>query len=205
MLKEKIDIFDASCNHIGEEYKDVAHKKGLWHKIFNCWIINPKDKTIIVQLRGAEVQHTPNKFHVSAAGHIQAGEDLMQAVVRELDEEIGLAVNEDELLFSRDSCFEYGVCQDGVPCVNREFYREYFLKSEALLQDYPMQPEEVDGVFVVKIADGLQLFSGEVDSIKAKGIMREENKEVVLEIRAEDFAVSKDYYMEVFKSANKHI
>lgn len=42
-MVEMIDIFDENYTYIGCAEKSVAHKFGLWHQTFQCWIIRRRD------------------------------------------------------------------------------------------------------------------------------------------------------------------
>ena len=39
MADEIIDIYDSNMNHLGTAPRSQAHKEGLWHKAFHCWIV----------------------------------------------------------------------------------------------------------------------------------------------------------------------
>ncbi len=38
MADELIDIFDENMNLLGTAMKSQAHREGLWHKTFHCWL-----------------------------------------------------------------------------------------------------------------------------------------------------------------------
>ena len=40
--EELIDIYDENMNCIGTASKAQAHREGLWHKAFRCWVIKPE-------------------------------------------------------------------------------------------------------------------------------------------------------------------
>ena len=95
MADEMIDIYDSEMNLLGVAMKSQAHKEGLWHKAFHCWIIS-EDGNIWLQLRGADKQLYPNLLDISCAGHIQVGESVKLGGLRELEEELGLQLKEND-------------------------------------------------------------------------------------------------------------
>jgi len=204
-MGEKLDIFDVNFNHIGVEDREVAHQNGLWHQTFHCWIVNPKNQTVIVQLRGANVKNYPNKLHISSAGHLSAGETVMDGV-REVEEEIGLKLKEANLINLGTYLNVKDQINDGKPYIDREFARTYFIKDETPLNQYIMQPEEIDGIYEIKIEDGLKLFSDEQKEISIKGISRLTNSEEIINVKFEDFVNNgKNYYLKVFIMAERLI
>ncbi len=62
------------------------------------------DIELLFQKRSPYVDRNANKWDVSGGGHINSGEDILTAAVRELREEIGASVDASELeyLFSRN-------------------------------------------------------------------------------------------------------
>jgi isopentenyldiphosphate isomerase len=52
-MNEKIDILNDKYEFVGTSSKQEAHKKGLWHRVFTCILVNPKHKTILLQKKGS--------------------------------------------------------------------------------------------------------------------------------------------------------
>lgn len=73
-----------------------AHKKGICHGISAVGIIN-EDGKILIQKRYKTKKDEPNKWDLSSAGHIDIGEDSIQAALRELHEELGIKFNINDL------------------------------------------------------------------------------------------------------------
>ncbi|MFR3313045.1 MAG: hypothetical protein ACLTT2_02255 [Alphaproteobacteria bacterium] len=48
MADELIDIYDENMNHLGTAMKSQAHREGLWHRVFHCWIVNKDSKKSLV-------------------------------------------------------------------------------------------------------------------------------------------------------------
>ncbi|MEP3384912.1 MAG: NUDIX domain-containing protein, partial [Flavobacteriaceae bacterium] len=91
-MDELIDILDENGNHVGKTcLKSEAHLKGLFHPTVHIWFYT-KDGGILFQKRGKDKKTFPLLWDVSVAGHIGAGEPIIEAAIREVEEEIGLKV-----------------------------------------------------------------------------------------------------------------
>lgn len=101
-MEEYIDVLDPSGKPTGEKKdKKEIHRVGDWHRAAHVWIINPKGE-LLIQRRSASIRNHPNKWDISAAGHVSSGESSLVCAKRETKEELGLDVPDDkmELLFS---------------------------------------------------------------------------------------------------------
>ena len=89
---EYIDIFDYNNNPTGEiKEKTQAHEDGNFHRTAHVWIMNDK-KELLLQKRSATKKSHPNFWDISGAGHIRAGETVIEGAIRELKEELGVEV-----------------------------------------------------------------------------------------------------------------
>ena len=138
MKHEMIDEYNTRGEKIGIVDKAVAHEKGLWHKSVHVWIINDKNE-ILLQYRSAEKDLYPNTWDCSFAGHIDAGESSIEAVLREGKEELDIDVNLENLqyVFTNREMFQYGQVN------SNEFVDIYILRQNINLQNVELQKEEV--------------------------------------------------------------
>ncbi len=196
MADELVDIFDENMTFLGTALKSQAHREGLWHKTFHCWLAQktPEGKTLLwLQLRNPDKDIFPDKLDISAAGHIRAGEEVKDGY-REISEELGLKLNKDEIvkLFTSKEIYE----ADSIN--NREFQMVYMAMVSGSPYKAVLQPEEVAGLYEVDIDEFAALMSDKVPSIEAKGIKRNPDSSYTLEFREvvkSDVAPhSKDYY-----------
>jgi 8-oxo-dGTP pyrophosphatase MutT (NUDIX family) len=171
-MPEYLDIFDANMRPESpfRVEKKEAHQKGLWHQTFHCWIVrrDPSGDKILLQLRGADKDDNPDTLDISVAGHLQSGEQPPDGV-REVEEELGIRIDPAALLYA-------GVLKqatDRPGYYNREFCHTYFYETACLFPDYTPQASEVDGIFELDISAGLKLFSGEIKTAEAEGVIRD--------------------------------
>lgn len=81
-----VDEYDTPL--YGAPLKDV-YQRGLLHRIVMVLVIND-DGELLLQKRGPNVATHPNRWDVSAAGHVDEDEGYLDAAKREMKEEIGL-------------------------------------------------------------------------------------------------------------------
>ncbi len=159
MDDEIIDIVDKNNNPLGiQKTKNEVHRDGLWHRASHIWIYNSKGE-ILLQLRAKEKSLYPNKWDISAAGHISTGEDPITSGLREAEEEIGLKIKKENLDFFKIIKHK-DVFRD---IKNNEFYYVYFLRFDGDITRLKLQKEEVQRIKffpVDKIKKGLKTNSG---------------------------------------------
>lgn len=96
---EYLDVLDDSFQIVGKVPRDEAHDKGLLHRVAHIWVISVVDGSVWVwfQQRAHNKKDFPLLYDVAVGGHIDAGEPFQKAAVREMWEELGLVVQEEDL------------------------------------------------------------------------------------------------------------
>lgn len=187
-MTEMFDIYDEDFKHIGVKPRHEVHRDGDWHQAFHCWVIGHDDGQafVILQMRGPNQDTFPNMLDISAAGHLQAGETVQDGA-RELEEELGLSVKFEGLvsLGRRVSTKKYKEMTD---C---QISNVFLYECDQALTDYDYQASEIDGLVKLRIEDGIQLFSGDVDSVSVEAVGLGEDK---IDITREHFIKTLDNY-----------
>src|SRR5690554_46614 len=97
MQEEFIDIVTKDGVPTGKTaLKSEIHTKGYYHNTAHIWFYT-KDGRILLAQRAATKTIYPLLWDVSVAGHVDAGETVEQAAIREIQEEIGLTIAEGDL------------------------------------------------------------------------------------------------------------
>lgn len=80
---------------------DDVYTKGLLHSGSHVWIWRGTSEgaEILLQKRAATMRTWPGRYDISAAGHVDLGEDPLTTALRETKEEIGVELTEDQLQF----------------------------------------------------------------------------------------------------------
>lgn len=146
MADEMIDIVDDKNNKIGlRMLKSQAHQYGKWHRATHTWVYNNRGE-VLLQLRAKDKLVYPDLWDVAVGGHVGMGESEVSSAVREIEEEIGLEVLEDQLTLYKIKPF------NGSGLVaNNEFIYVYTLPYNGGLEELTIQREEVQrlGLFNV--------------------------------------------------------
>src|SRR5690554_719597 len=88
--EEWVPLVDDQGKIIGTASRSEVHNGSkLLHPVVHMHVIN-ENKSILLQKRPLSKQIQPGKWDTSVGGHISAGENLQQALVKEACEEIGL-------------------------------------------------------------------------------------------------------------------
>ena len=141
---EYLDILDENGNKTGEVApRKEVHSKGLWHKGVHIWIINSK-RELLVQRRSKNKDVYPNKLYISVAGHPVSGEDEIESIKREFEEEIGVELDTKRLeyLFT----FSQEVIENNGNFLDNQFYDVYLIEMDLDINTLKLQAEEVSEV-----------------------------------------------------------
>lgn len=78
-----------------------AHQNGILHYTIQCWVMN-EDGKILIQRRSATKEKSAGKWDVSFGGHCTktnvSNHILIDNVIKEGDEELGLEIKPEELI-----------------------------------------------------------------------------------------------------------
>ena len=96
MSVESFSIVDARDEHLRVVFgKQALHRNGGYHRSVHVFV-EVFGGLFILQKKAAGTENA-GKWSSSASGHVRCGESYKKAAVRELEEEIGLKVDEEEL------------------------------------------------------------------------------------------------------------
>ena len=145
-MDEYIDIVDTNGIPTGKsELKSVIHQKGYYHNTAHVWFYT-SDGEILLSQRSAKKTICPLLWDVSVAGHIDAGETIKQAAIRETKEEINLDISENGL--NKIGVFEcFQTYENGI--IDNEFHHTFISELEFSLSDLKPQIEEVEALKLV--------------------------------------------------------
>eukprot|EP01111_Echinosteliopsis_oligospora_P011404 TRINITY_DN3758_c0_g1_i1.p1 TRINITY_DN3758_c0_g1~~TRINITY_DN3758_c0_g1_i1.p1 ORF type:complete len:135 (+),score=16.87 TRINITY_DN3758_c0_g1_i1:106-510(+) len=97
-----------------------------------------------MQKRAACKESHPNLWDISSAGHISAGDDSLISAVRELQEELGLTVPEENFQLKSQTKQQF-VLHDG-KYIDNELVDIYLVQMDVDLSTLKLQVEEVSDV-----------------------------------------------------------
>ncbi|MBR9914472.1 MAG: NUDIX domain-containing protein [Algicola sp.] len=147
-MEELIDIVDHQGNPTGHSApKTEIHALGHYHNTAHVWIYNAAAE-ILLQQRAATKTICPLLWDVSVAGHVDAGETIKAAAIREAREEIGIIMDSSELKkIGTFKCFQS--YPNGIK--DNEFHHTFIAKTNLTIRDMVIQKEEVEALKFVSI------------------------------------------------------
>lgn len=94
---ELVDIFDANGNPTGMvRDRKAPLREGEYHLAVGAWVMDPEGNILLTK-RSMQKSFAPGKWE-NTAGHVQAGEDPADAILRELWEETGIRAAKENLV-----------------------------------------------------------------------------------------------------------
>ncbi|MBP3619995.1 MAG: NUDIX domain-containing protein [Clostridia bacterium] len=140
-MDELVEHIDEFGNVLGVVSRWQAHKQGLLHRVVHICIVNSKNQ-ILLQKRSKKKRLYPSVWDISAAGHILAGEKSLTSAIREVREELGLDLQEDEFEFLFAFLDDLSIDDFYV----NEIADVYLVKKDVNIDDIKTQKNEVDEV-----------------------------------------------------------
>ena len=147
-MEEYLDILTKDGNSLGKSYlKSEVHQKGYYHNTAHVWFYT-NDGEILLQQRAATKIICPLLCDVSVAGHVDAGETVEQAAIRETNEEIGLKITINDLdKIGTFNCFQS--YSNGI--IDNEFHHTFISEVNVPIDDLVPQRNEVEALKLIDI------------------------------------------------------
>ncbi len=159
--------------------RELVHRDGDLHGTVHIFIVRKGrgEPEILLQKRSAHKDSFPGCYDISAAGHLSAGQDYMEAACRELEEELGIHAETEDLHFiGYHEGFDKEIFY-GKPFINHEISAIYLYEKEVDFGRLVLQEEEVESVCWVPFSvckekaasgdKGYCLFEDELEMVEA--------------------------------------
>lgn len=139
-MDEYIDILNDNGELSGKTcLKSEAHKNGFFHQSAHIWIFD-KNKNVLIQKRAANKDTFPSLWDISVAGHISAGELPINAAIREVQEEVGISISENQLHYIGTSTNKV---LHKIDLIDYELHHVYICSLNFNIETLKIQQEEV--------------------------------------------------------------
>lgn len=141
-MEEKIDVLNELGEFTGKvATRDECHKKGLWHRAVYAFIIDQKGN-VLLQKRSANKKMWPNMWDVTAGGHVDSNEFGRQALIREVKEELGIDIKDDDIKYLIGSTS----INKKENIIDKHYNECYLITKEIDIEEIDLQKEEVSEV-----------------------------------------------------------
>ncbi len=199
-MDELLDVLDGLGRPTGEvAWKGEAHRRGLWHRCFHCWVFGADSggPYLLIQRRAATKDTWPGRLDVTAAGHLQSGEEPLGGGLRELEEELGLRVEPGRFVPLGTRRIEQEI-PDGC---DREFHEVFLLFDPTPPEELRLQEGEVEAVLRVGLRDAETL----ADRAGAPAQEYAEGRISTTRVRLSNFVPNEDDYLRRVAGATRRI
>ena len=147
---ELFDILneDGSKTGIVKE-RGVAHREGALHGTVHIWIVRKNEKSgydVLLQKRSNNKDSHPGCYDISSAGHISAGDEIMESALRELWEELGLSVQPEQLELFGTTHVKFEKTFYGKKFRDNEISSDFVYRQPVDLDKLNLQESEVSEV-----------------------------------------------------------
>lgn len=141
-MEEKIDVLNELGEFTGKvATRDECHQKGLWHRAVYAFIIDKKEN-VLLQKRSANKKMWPNMWDVTVGGHVNSNEFGRQALIREVKEELGIDIKDDEIKYLIGSTS----ISKKENIIDKHYNECYLITKEIDIEKIDLQKEEVSEV-----------------------------------------------------------
>ena len=147
-MEEMLDVLDENGVKTGEVLtRKELHKRGLWHKLIVIAIVDENNR-ILMQQRSLTKDTNPGKWDISVAGHVSANQTPIESSIREINEELGIEIEDEDLNY----VLTYKKESERENYIDRQIFDCYIAKvKEIHINDITLQESEVaDAKLVTK-------------------------------------------------------
>ncbi|MBC8110222.1 MAG: NUDIX domain-containing protein [Verrucomicrobia bacterium] len=140
-MTEYFEIYDEDNQplHYLKSRGDV-HRDGDWHRTIQVFVVNQAEQ-VLCNLRSKEKDVYPLCWDISVGGHAAPGESSLQTALRELREELGVAVQPQELRFIMH-CSLNGK-DESTQHIDREHAAVFLYKTHLHTDDFKVAEDEI--------------------------------------------------------------
>ncbi|TSJ81265.1 MAG: NUDIX domain-containing protein [Candidatus Cardinium sp.] len=146
-----IDVLDEQGNKTGEVLpRKEIHRLGKIHRAIHLYLFDKSSNKLLIQRRSSSVDHFPNMLSISVMGHVNTGEESIQAVKRELKEELSIDPNQVKMDFL------FSIRQDNVLApsyIDRQFNDVYLGWATFKAEEIQFDPNEVSEVKLMHFSE----------------------------------------------------
>ena len=146
---EMFDVRTPQGDPTGEvKERSAVHRDGDWHGTAHIWLVRRREGRIelLLQKRSRTKESFPGCYDTSCAGHLSAGDTFLEAALRELEEELGIAASGEELYFAGIYPCKVDDYFGGKHILDREISAVYLYEKPVNEADLRLQAEEVESV-----------------------------------------------------------
>ena len=126
------DVYNEQKELVGIQKKRNEFADNEYSMSTFIWIVN-KDGKLLVQLQSKQDDNKPGTYGITG-GAVDAGETSLEASIRELNEELGVKISKEQLIYIASERRK------------KKFFEYYMLELNIDINDLVLQKDEVEKV-----------------------------------------------------------
>ena len=138
-MEEMFDVYTKEGEFLGTRPASIckSDNPGFYYKVVRIILLNENNE-ILIQKRSSNVNYCPLKWELSASGHVDRGENELEAAIRETREEIGVSLNANNMKLIHTS-------------INKNALTYTYIARIKNTTEFTLQKEEVEEVKYVSL------------------------------------------------------
>ncbi|MFZ4648959.1 MAG: NUDIX hydrolase [Patescibacteria group bacterium] len=135
---------------IGTETREKIHQEGLLHREVHVYFVTP-NKEVICQHRAKDKDMFPDLLDATVGGHVEVGDSYEKTAIKETQEETGVEVDPNDLIFISKNEFNYHDTVTGK--INHNFLSRYLYIYRGEVEDLKLEEGKAIGFELCKIEE----------------------------------------------------
>ena len=178
---ELVDVYNQNYEKIGVASKKLAHKSGLWHKSVVLILLDYNTNEIVFSLKQPGLYgdySRPDYLDFATAGHVQHKEEIYDVILREINEELGIKINDKRAISFVGSRQTSHMISHNF--IENEF-QFFFVNKSNILNNFKTT-DEIRALVKIDILELIKLFNGDKKIIIGKLISEHGNENMKINI-----------------------
>lgn len=164
---QKLNIVDENDVVIGIDTRENIHKLGLLHRETNVYFVMPQ-KGVIFQRRSISKETSAGLLAATVGGHVEIGDSYIQTAIKETEEETGLKIKSEDLIFINKTKQRFKDENTGV--TNYRFNSGFLYIFKGRLEDLKIELGEGEGFEVFKFEELVNLSDEEKENFSPNAL-----------------------------------
>ena len=140
--KELLLAVDANNRPVEPIERGTAHKKGIWHRSIDVWVID--GDPVLCQKRSQFKDTCPGMWEPCFGGHLGPGDTYLGCAQKELQEELGVLLPENK--FRHAIAFKYINDDKVTGAIDREFLEIFLVNWSGDTARLKLEEAEVEKI-----------------------------------------------------------
>ncbi len=200
---ELLSVVDDGGRRLPGAGRREVHEQGWWHESFHCLFVRSSPPVrVLLQRRRAGASRFAGLLDLTVTGHVRDGEAPTGGGVREIEEELGLAVAPERLV----ALGTRRIVDASGGVVNREVAHVFVCVDDTPLERFRIADADVEGLVELTAEDLLALLGPAAAASRTGRELHRDGRVEVVRCTAEDLTPQLDGYWTVLVvMAERHV